>query len=69
MNPYLFGDMYSNHPSQTGRSALFLKKPENKKKGSITMGVMALTDLASRTTLPKKRPSEDPLKLIKMQIK
>ncbi len=57
---YLFGDMYSTQPIHAGKSSLFLKNPENSVIGNNTIGTTADTDFASKTTLPKNRPNEDP---------
>lgn len=54
--------MYCIHPIQAGRLPVFLNKPENKTKGRITIGVIELTDFASVTMLPKRRPRDIPAK-------
>jgi hypothetical protein len=41
---------------------VFLKNPENKKRGSMTIGITALTDLLSVTIVPNMRPRDIPLK-------
>lgn len=69
MNAYLFGEIYSIHPIQAGRLALFLKNPENNIIGSVIKGTIADTDLASKITLPINSPSEDPQNPIKTVIK
>lgn len=69
MNPYLFGDIYSNQPIQLGRSFLFLKNPENIINGKITKGIKAEADFASNITLPINKPNEAPQNDIKKNTK
>ncbi len=57
---YLFGETYSIQPIQTGKLALFLKKPENKIIGNMTIGMTLLTDLPSKMTLPMNKPNDPP---------
>ena len=69
INPYLRGEIYSIHPIQPGKLALFLKKPENRKKGIMKTEVTAETVFASEIILPSNRPSEFPEKAIKKLTK
>jgi len=65
IKPYLLGEIYSIHPSHTGSVYLFLKNPENRKNGIMTIGTIAETDFASNTTLPMNSPKDEPLKPIR----
>jgi hypothetical protein len=69
MKPYLLGEMNSIQPIHTGRSARFLKKPENKIIGSSIRGTTADIDLASKIILPSSKPKEDPLIPINAMIR
>lgn len=52
--------MYCIQPSQLGKLAIFLNKPEKRMKGSIKEGVKVFTDLASVTKVPKTNPKDAP---------
>ncbi len=56
------GEMYCIQLIQLERFEVFLKKPENSKKGKITKRVNPLTAFASLTILPTKRPKDIPAK-------
>lgn len=61
--------MYSIHPSHLGKSARFLKNPENIINGKTITGTTAETDFGSKITLPIKSPREAPQNDINPKMK
>lgn len=54
------GDTYYIQPIQPGRSAVFLKNPEKRIRGTNIIPIAIVTDLRSLITLPRNNPKEFP---------
>ena len=63
------GEMYWIHPIHAGILPVFLKKPENKVNGMMTIGMAEATDFSSVITLPNNSPKEFPQRPTKKAIK
>jgi len=66
---YLIGLRYWIQPIQADKFPVFLKNPENRKKGKRIMGVKVLTDLLSVTIVPTIKPKDIPLKQARYEIR
>ena len=67
-NVYLIGEIYYIQPIHTGRSYLFLKKPENNITGKNNNGIIPEATLASVNIDPNINPNELPQKLQSINI-